>query len=104
MIYDLVISTLVPGKMTEWGEIASKELAPLRLKIGIKQVGSFHAYTGDMNKIYTLRVFDDLTAFEKTRIAQGTDKDWQRVQAKMFALQVSQTLTLLEPNPWSPMK
>ena len=104
MIYDLVTSVLIPGKMAEWAEIASKEWAPVRTKLGIKQVGSFHAFTGDMNTNYTLRVFDDLAARQKILRAQQRNKDAQTVLSKMNALQVSQIITILEPNAWSPMK
>jgi hypothetical protein len=48
--------------------------------------------------------FDDLAAFQKAREAQQKNKDYQIVAAKLSALRVSQTLTVLEPNAWSPMK
>jgi hypothetical protein len=104
MIYILVTQEIVPGKMAEWGEIAVKELAPLRSKLGVKQAGSFHAYTGNMNKNYTLNAYIGLAEFQKVTEAQRKDKDWQRVMAKMNALVVSQEYTVIEPNPWSPMK
>ena len=104
MIYNLVNTVIVPGKMAEYFDIATKELMPLYSKLGMKLAGSFRPFTGNMNEIATIYAFDDLTAFQKSRETQQKDKDYQRVQAKLSALRVSQTQTLLEPNAWSPMK
>jgi hypothetical protein len=90
--------------MAEAAEIASKELVPLYPKMGMKLVASWHGYTGNMNEMYTLFVFNDLADFQKARVAQSKDKDYQKVAAKLNALRVSQTNTILEPNAWSPMK
>ena len=104
MIYYLSTSVLVPGKMAEFFGIGQKELLPLYPKLGVKSAGSFHAYTGNMNEIYTLYVCDNLAAYQKIREAQAKSADYQKVITKMNALRVSTTTTILEPNPWSPMK
>jgi hypothetical protein len=104
MIYQLVNSVVVPGKMAEYYDIATKELMPLYPKLGMKLAGSFRPYTGNMNEIYSIYAWDNLAAFQKTREAQQTDKDFQKVSVKLNALRVSLTQTLLEPNAWSPMK
>jgi hypothetical protein len=104
MIYDLSNAVLVPGKMAEYWDIAQKELHPLYPKLGMKSVGSFHAYTGNMNQTYTLYVFNDLAAVQQVREAQRQSEEYRNVSAKMNALRISMTTTLLEPNPWSPMK
>lgn len=104
MIYGLVTNVVIPGKMAEYGEIASKELMPLYPKLGMKLVASWHAYTGNINENYSLYVFDDLAAYQKTREAQRQSNDYQKVSAKLNALRISQTRTILEPNAWSPMK
>ena len=104
MIYQLNRQRLIPGKMAEYSDIFSKEWVPFYPKIGMKMAGSFHAYTGNMNETYTLYAFDDLAAHQKVRALAPKDKDWQKIQAKLVALQTSQTTILLEPNPWSPMK
>ena len=104
MIYNLVTTVFIPGKTAEALEIFNKELMPLFPRFGQKLVGSFHAYTGDMNEVYQLFAYDDLAARQKVREAYLKDKDYQKVNAKMAALTVSQTMNLLEPNAWSPMK
>jgi hypothetical protein len=90
--------------MTEYYDLATKELIPLYPKIGMKAVGSFRSLTGNMNQTYALYVFDDLAAFQKITAARLKDLAFQKVSAKMSALRISQTSTLLEPNAWSPMK
>jgi len=104
MVYLLAATLLVPGKMAESQEIIAKEAVPLYPKMGMKLVASWHGYTGNMNESYTLFVFDDLAALQKSREAQQQNKDYQRVQTKLNALRVSMTQTILEPNAWSPMK
>ncbi len=104
MLYTLVNSVVIPGKMAEWGESFNKESMPLFPRVGLKLVGQFHAYTGNMNEAYTLFVWDDLTAYQKSREVRQKNKDYQTVYAKSLGLMVSQTLSILEPNPWSPMK
>lgn len=103
MIYLLSTSVLVPGKMAEYGEIA-KEIVPLFPKVGMKQAASWHAYTGDVNTTYQLNVYNDLAEIEKVREAQRKNTEYQRISAKLNALRISQTYTILEPNAWSPMK
>ena len=104
MIYNLSTTILIPGKMAEYYDLATKELIPLYPKIGMKAVGSFRPLTGNMNETYALYVYDDLAAFQKITVARMKDRDFQNVSAKMSALRVSQSSTLLEPNAWSPMK
>ncbi len=104
MLYSMSNSILIPGKMAEWAEIAAKELNPLFPKLGMKVVGSWHAYSGDVNANYTLFVYDDIAAMQKAREAQRRNKDYQRISAKMDTFRMSQYRTLLEPNAWSPMK
>jgi hypothetical protein len=104
MIYGLSRAVLVPGKMAEFGEIISKEVLPFNPSVGLKMVGSWHGYTGNMNEIYQLFVFNDLAEQQKSREAQRQNKDYQKVMSKIYPLFVSQINTLLEPNPWSPLK
>ena len=104
MIYVLVNGILTPGKMVEYGEIVAKEAVPLYAKLGMKLVASWHGYTGNMNELYTLFVFNDMAEYEKANEAQRRSADYQRVQAKLNAMRISQTRTILEPNAWSPMK
>jgi hypothetical protein len=104
MIYVLNINEIIPGKMAEFLDIAEKQEHPLFPRVGRKFAGSFKAYTGNMNQIYSLFVFDNLAAYQKTIEATRTDKDYIQVAAKMNALRASLNTTLLEPNPWSPLK
>ena len=104
MIYNLNSNIFIPGKMPEFYEIVTIELLPLYPRLGLKMAGSFHAYTGNMNSGFALYVFDDLASFQKSREAQQKDGDFQKVMAKLNVSLISQTFTLLEPNPWSPMK
>ena len=104
MIYNLVTALVVPGKMSEYNEIHEKKMMPLFPKLGMKLVGTFHSYTGNMNEVYHLFVYNDLTARQKSQDSAKKSKDYQIEAAKLSALTTSQTFTLLEPNPWSPMK
>jgi hypothetical protein len=104
MIYSLVTTLIVPGKMAEYQEIVPKEVVPLNPKVGLKLVGSWHAYTGDMNAVYNLLVFDDLAALQKSRELQRTVNAYAKASEKISALRVSQINTILEPNSWSPLK
>ena len=104
MIYSLSTAIVVPGKMAERSQIAAKEMVPLFPKLGMKQVASWHAITGNVNETYSLYEYKDMAAYQKSLEAQRKDKDYQKASAKLNALQVSQTRTLLEPNAWSPMK
>lgn len=104
MIYGLSRTVVIPGKMPESLEIGVKELIPLYPKVGLKLVGSWHGYTGNMNELYSLFVFDDLRALQNSRELQRTVKEYQILNAKLNANRVSQTNTILEPNPWSPLK
>lgn len=104
MIYTLNDNILISEKMTDWGEIFVKELTPLFPELGLKLAASFHACTGNMNEGYHFWIYEDLTSYMKAREIQGTNTDWQRVNHKLNALRITQTQTILEPNPWSPMK
>jgi len=104
MIYISVATDIVPGKIAEYGEIVAKESVPLYPTMGMKLVASWHAYTGNVNENYALFVFNDLADLQKSRKSQSQNKDYQKVNAKLNALRVSQTYTILEPNAWSPMK
>lgn len=104
MIYQSVVSEIIPGKMAQYGEIVTKELTPIMVKLGMKLVGAWHGYTGDVNKNYSLYVFKDLAEYEKVIAARQKDADFLRVSAKLSALRTRQNYTLLEPNAWSPMK
>ena len=104
MICVLTTGELIPGKRGEWEQIVAKELLPLYSKLGIKQVGSFHGYTGNMNLNYTLYAYDDLAAVQKMRETQQKSKEFQAVSAKLNATRVGLTYTILESNPWSPLK
>ena len=103
MIYILRTQTLIPGKMAEFTEI-NKEIAPITAKNGLKVAASFHGYTGNMNSLYSFFAYDDFASLQKIRVKLGEDKDYQRLFAKLNALSTSDTRTILEPNPWSPMK
>jgi hypothetical protein len=104
VIYALTTNVMVPGKMAENLEIHAKELIPLYQKLGMNLVGSFRYYTGNINQAFAIVAYNDLAAYQKMREVQQKDQDWQRVWAKLNALRVSSNVTLLEPNPWSPMK
>jgi hypothetical protein len=104
MIYLSAAMEVIPGKMAEYQEIITKEVVPLYTKMGMKEVGSWHSYTGNMNKSYALFVFDDLAALQKSREAQAQNKEYQKIQVRLNALRVSNVQTILEPNSWSPMK
>jgi hypothetical protein len=104
MIYTLVRSIMVPGRMPEYSEVALNELVPLFPKIGMTFVASFRAYTGNMNEIFTMNSLKDMGDYQKAMEAQKTNKEWLRVNAKANQYRVSQSMTILEPNPWSPMK
>jgi len=104
MIYNLVTTVYKPGKTNESQEIFNKEMIPLFPKFGQKLVGSFRAYTGNMNEVYQLFAYEDLAARQRSREAYLKNEQYQQASAKLTALTVSQTMTLIEPNDWSPMK
>jgi hypothetical protein len=95
---------IIPGKMGEFSEIFGKELVPILAKNGPKLIASFHTYTGNMNFAFNLLAYDDLAALEKIGQINRNDPAYQKVNAKLATFLTSQTKTLLEPNPWSPMK
>jgi hypothetical protein len=103
MIYVLSTNIVVPGKMAQYFEIAEKA-QPMYPKLGMKIVGSWHGYTGNMNAIYVLYAYDDLAALQKAAEARRTNTEWRTIYAAVNSLITSQTGTILEPNPWSPLK
>jgi len=103
MIYQLTSNFLIPGKMPEYFKLA-EAIQPVYPKVGIKIVGSWHGYTGDMNVIHVLYAYDDLAAYAKARETASKTADYRNIVVRVPPLCVSQNLTLLEPNPWSPMK
>jgi hypothetical protein len=104
MIYQSVTSDIVPGKMAQYDEIVAKEMVPLMAKFGIKLVGAWHCYTGNMNKIHSLYVFDNLAAYQKIATTRDKDPEFQKVSAKLSALRTGINYTFLDPASWSPMK
>jgi hypothetical protein len=103
MIYTLPVAIVVPGKMAEY--LANmQENVPFARKVGMKLVGSWHSYTGNMNANYNLYVYDDLASYQKSRAVRAKDPDFAKGTAKNAPLLMSQTIDFLEPNPWSPMK
>jgi hypothetical protein len=104
MIYLLNTTVVIPGKMAERSEVVIKEMAPLFPKLGMKQVASWHAYTGNMNETFSLYEFKDLAEYQKVVETRSKNPDYQRVNAKLNALQVSVRNIILEPNTWSPLK
>jgi hypothetical protein len=103
MIYLSITHTVIPGKMAEYSEMV-KELPPVYARNGMKMVGSWHGYTGNINEIYNLYVFNDLAELQKVRAAMQADKDYQRISARLNALRNRSSYVILEPNAWSPMK
>ena len=103
MIYQFSQVEVVPGKMPDYFKFA-EQAQPLYPKLGIKIEGSWHGYTGNMNRIYVLYSFAGLAALQKARDNQRTNEEWRKTMAGVSPLIVSQNATLLEPNPWSPMK
>jgi hypothetical protein len=104
MIYVLNITEVIPGKMADRAEFVVKEVAPLFPKWGMKQVASWHAYTGNTNETYSLYEFKDFAEYQKIVETRSKDKDYQRVNPKLNTFQVKVTTNILEPNAWSPMK
>jgi hypothetical protein len=104
LIYLSAAIEVVAGKMSEYQEIIAKEAVPLYPKMGMKLIASWHGYTGNMNKSYTLFAFDDLASLQKSREAQQQNKDYQKLQVRLNAFRVNMNQTILEPNSWSPMK
>ena len=94
----------MPGKMSEYAEIVTKEALPNYSRIGLKLVASWHGFTGNPNAIYALFVFNDLAEFEKVSKAARQDKGYMAAQAKIAPILIGQTRQLLEANAWSPMK
>ena len=90
--------------MAEYAEIVGKEAVPIYAKLGMKLVASWHSYTGNMNESYTLFSYDDMAAYEKARVARTKSAEYQKLQARLNPLRISQTTTILEPNAWSPME
>jgi hypothetical protein len=103
MIYQLTVNTLIPGKIPEYLKLA-EQIQPIYPKVGMKIAASFRGYTGDMNSIYVLYTYDDLASYAKAGQARRGNSDYQKIMAGVTPLLISQTTTLLEPNPWSPMK
>ena len=104
MIYALINTVMTPGKVTEAQEIWIKEAMPLVPKVGLKVVGAWHGSTGNVNESYVILAYNDMAAFQKSREAIRQNADWRKVTAKLDALRVSQTTTILEPAAWSPMQ
>jgi hypothetical protein len=104
VIYNLGNVVVKPGKLAEFLEIQKNELVPVFPGAGLRLSFSFHSYTGNMNEIYQMFEYKDLADMQKVRAALNQNKDYQKVSAKMSALIMSWNTTILEPNPWSPMK
>jgi len=104
MIYVLATLVYSPGKLAEAQEIWIKEAMPLLPKVGLKVVGAWHGTTCNMDESYSIFVFNDLAQLQKSRETARQNANWHRVTAKLNALRVSQTTTMLEPAAWSPMK
>jgi hypothetical protein len=83
MIYSMSNSVVASGKLAEWQNISENELVPIFPKLGMKLVGSWHAYSGDVNSTYTLFSFDSMAAMEKAREANQKNKTYQTISAKL---------------------
>jgi hypothetical protein len=97
MIYSMSNSVIASGKMAEWQKISEAELVPLFPKLGMKLVGSWHAYSGDVNSTYTLFSWDNMAAMEKAREANQKNKAYQRVSAELDNIRSNQFRILLDP-------
>jgi hypothetical protein len=104
MIYELLDTIIIPGKMSEYSENYVKELVPYYREVGTKVAGSFRALTGNMNEVYHLWVYDNLADIEKSRIIRAKNADFRKAEARLAPFRVSVNRTILEPNAWSPMK
>jgi hypothetical protein len=102
-IYIWATVDLIPGKFAEW-VTGNKEMTPITEKVGIKLVGSWRGYTGNVNQIHSLYAYKDMVEYQKVRDARAKDAAFLKGSAKMRTLQITQSMMILEPNAFSPMK
>ena len=100
MIYTLEKVRVVQGK--KWTN--TKEDVTLFAKLGMRWIGSWHGYTGNVNEIYNLWAYNDLEEMQKLRASRIQNPEFQKLLAIHIPLTASQEILILEPNPWSPMK
>jgi hypothetical protein len=104
MIYELIDTIIIPGKIPEYSDSYVKELIPYYQEVGTKVAGSFRALTGNMNEVYHLWVYDALDDLDKSRKIRATHPGFRKAEAILAPFRVSVMRTILVPNPWSPMK
>ncbi len=104
MIYVLAIRQLFPGKMAQYKEVETKELIPLFNKSGVKMIGHWNTVVGNSYETVNLYAFNDMTHYQKVRVAGSKDPEYQKLQADLGALTMSSNSRLLEPSEWSPLK
>ena len=103
MIYILATQNVLPGKMAEY-EAASKEMAPVRKKVGMNLVGAWRGYSGNINQVFSLFAYKDLAEFQKMRETRQKDPEYMKGAAKMQTLISDSSWSFIEPVSWSPMK
>jgi hypothetical protein len=104
MIYFTNVSDIVPGKIAEYDEIVTKEMLPLMKKHGINLIAAWSGHSGNMNTIYAVYAYKDMTEAEKVQSAMYGDPAYIKTNVKLNALRTRQVRTYFDPRPWSPMK
>ncbi len=102
MIYELRTYTLQPGMVKEYLKIFEQAL-PIREKHS-KLAGLWHTEIGELNQIFNLWGYKDLSHREAVRNAINNDLDWQRIVAKLLPMIVKMTNNILVPADFSPIK
>lgn len=104
MIYLEASIELLPGKMSEFMEIFSREYLPASNKLGRKFVAQWRTSIGTLDEIVDLWAYDDLTHMQRFQEARQRSPEMTRAYEKLRALVAHETLRLMIPMPTSPLK
>jgi len=102
MIYELRVYTLHPGRMKEYLKTFEENL-PIREKHS-KLAGLWYTEVGQLNQVFNLWGYRDLSHREAVRNGIGGDPDWQKVVARLLPMIVTMKNCILVPADFSPIK
>lgn len=104
MVFMQATLQVIHEKLPEVFDLIEKRLVPLAAKHGMKLAGSWRTFVGNEDEITDLWAFDNMDHLAKVFRALGKDTEWQEGITLIRRCVTHETIKLMAPAPFSPLK